>query len=91
MSRYLDPVGIGVCDTQELHLHPSAADGGVDTEGCPSTEGLGLGYWEEKAQVGERYQEMSYICEHGAASYVQICKVTRCRRETLQYILFLTF
>lgn len=60
-NRYLDPVGIGVCNTQELHLHSSAVDGGVDTEGCPSTEGLGVGYRKEKAQGDERYQELNYV------------------------------
>lgn len=54
VSRYLDPAGVGVRDPQELYLHPSAVDGGVDAEGGSSIEGMGLGYREEKAQGGER-------------------------------------
>lgn len=74
VGRHLDPVGVGVCDTQELHLHPSAVDGGIDAKGCPSTEGMGLGYREEKAQGGKRYQELSCICKHAAAANVHFVK-----------------
>lgn len=59
-SRYLDAAGVGVRDTQELHLHPGAVDGGVDAEGSPRAEGMGLGYREEKAQGGQRYKELSF-------------------------------
>ena len=74
VGRHLDAVGVGVRDTQELHLHPGAVDGGIDTKGCSSTQGMGLGYREEKAQGGKRYQELSYICKHGVAGNVQCVK-----------------
>jgi hypothetical protein len=62
-NRHLDSVGVGVCDTQEFYLHPSAVDRSVDTEDCSSVEGVGLGYREEKTQSDKRYQELNYILQ----------------------------
>ena len=49
-GRYMDAVGIGVCDSQELYFYKSAAYGCGYAEGCEDVEGVGVGYWEEETE-----------------------------------------
>lgn len=48
-GRHLDTVGVCVCDSQELHFHSSAFDGGCVAQGCEDTTGMGMEYWQEEA------------------------------------------
>jgi len=46
----MDTVGVGVRDSQILHLRPRAAHGRRDAKGRQGVAGLGLEYWEAEAE-----------------------------------------
>ena len=50
LSRYLDPAGACLCNSQELNFHSCSVDGSSDPKDCEDSTPLGLGYWQANAQ-----------------------------------------
>lgn len=57
---YLDTTRACVRDTQVIHLHSRAADGGGDAEGRQDVTWLGMGYWKEKTKDALRKNMMAW-------------------------------